>query len=92
MSDTKPTESRISLAVRTFCALPMFLILTVIFWEFVFGAWLLSRWLYEKEWPVLGLAAKVLMVVLALVTIYMTVVVFVGWIVQLVRVIRGRET
>lgn len=92
MSDTKLPESRVSLVLRTFCAFPMFLILTVIFWEIVLGVWLLSGWFYDQGWSALGFSAKVVSIVLAALTIFLTVRVFIWWIVHLVQVIRRRET
>ena len=92
MSDTKPSESRVSLVFRTFMAFPMFLMLTVIFWQLVLGAWLLSGWFYERGWSVLGLSAKIVWILLAGLTVFLTVRVFVGWVVHLIRVMRGRET
>jgi len=92
MSESKPPESRVSLAIRIFCALPMFLVLTVIFWEVVLGTWLLSGWLYETGWPGFGLAARVVAMLLGLLTVFMTVRVVLAWMIMLVRIIRGRET
>ena len=92
MSDTKPSESRVSLVFRTFMAFPMFLILTVIFWQLVLGAWLLSGWFYERGWSVLGLSARILWILLAVLTSFLTVRVFFGWIVHLMRVIKGRDS
>jgi hypothetical protein len=92
MSDTKPSESRVSLVFRTFMAFPMFLILTLIFWLLDLGAWLLSGWLYERGWSALGFSAKIVWIFLAMVTVFLTVRVFVWWVVHLIRVMRGRET
>ena len=90
MSDAKPSESRVSLVLRMFFALPVFLIFTIIFWELVLGAWLLSGWFYSRGWSVLGFSAKAVWILLAVLTIAATVIVFVAWIIQLVRAIRGR--
>jgi hypothetical protein len=92
MSDTKPSESRFSLVFRTIMAFPMFLILTVILWQLVLGAWLLSGWFYEKGWPVAGLLAKIVWILVAVLTIFLTVRVFIGWVAHLIRVMRGRKT
>lgn len=92
MNNAKPSESKFSLVLRTFCAMPMFLILTVIFWELILGAWLLSDWLYERGWSALGFSAKIVAILLAALTVFLTLRVFVWWVVHLVRVIRGRET
>jgi hypothetical protein len=92
MSDTRPTGSRVSLVFRTLMAFPMFLMLTVIFWLLDLGAWLLSGWFYERGWSVLGLLTKIVSILLAVLIVFLTVRVFVGWIVHLIRVIRGRET
>jgi hypothetical protein len=91
MSDAKPSESRVSLVLRTLCALPMFLILTVIFWELILGAWLLSGWFYSKGWSALGFSAKIIWVLLAALTVAATVMIFATWIIQLVRAIRGKD-
>ena len=77
--------------LRTFFALPMFLIVTLIFWELVLGAWLLSRWFYEREWLVLGLSAKAVWMALAALTIAGTLTFFVTWTMALVRAFRGRN-
>lgn len=69
----------------------MFLTLTVIFWEFALGAWLLSRWFFDTGWSVLGLLAKILEILLAVLTISITVIFLVGWIMQLIRVSKGRK-
>ena len=92
MSDTKPSESRVSLVFRTFMAFPMFLILTVIFWMLGLGAWLLSAWFYERGWSALGFSAKILWILIAVLTFFLTVRVFVWWVVHLIRVMKGRET
>lgn len=91
MSNAKPSESRVSLVARTFFALPMFLMLSVIFWELVLGAWLLSGWFYEKGWSVLGFSAKVVWMLLAVLTVAATVMIFVTWIIQLVRAFKGQD-
>lgn len=67
----------------------MFLVLTVVFWEFVLGVWLLSGWFYDKGWIVLGFSAKVVWILFAVLTIFLTVKVFVGWIIRMVQVIRN---
>jgi hypothetical protein len=92
MTDAKQSESIVSLVLRTFFALPAFLIISVIFWELVLGAWLLSGWLYEKGWRVLGLSAKVVGILLAALIIFATAKFFVGWILLIVRRIRGDKT
>jgi hypothetical protein len=92
MSDSKPSESRVSLVFRTFMGFPMFLTLTVVLWLLDLGAWLLSDWLYERGWPVLGFLAKIVWILLAVLTFFLTVRVFVWWVVRLIRVIRGRES
>jgi hypothetical protein len=89
MSDTKPPESRASLVIRSFFALPIFLILTVIFWEIVIGAWLLSGWFYDKGWLTLGCSTKTVAILLAALTVFLTAKVFVGWIIFMFRRIRG---
>jgi hypothetical protein len=91
MSDAKPSESRVRLWLRTFCALPMFLVLTVIFWELVLGVWLLSGWFYARGWSGLGLAAQIVWITLAALTVAATVMIFVTWVIQLVRVCRGQD-
>jgi hypothetical protein len=91
MTDTKPPESRVSLAFRVFGALAGFLILTVIFWELVLGALLFAGWLREKGWPAFGLVAKVFGVLLAVLMAIMTVTFFVAWVILLVRAIRDRK-
>ena len=92
MSDTKLSESKVSLVFRTFMAFPMFLLLTVIFWFLVLGTWLLSGWFYERGWSVLGLSARIVCLLLAVLIVFLTVRVLVGWVIHLIRVIRGRET
>jgi magnesium-transporting ATPase (P-type) len=92
MKDTEPSESKVSLVFRTFMAFPMFLILTVIFWMLDLGAWLLSGWFYERGWSVLGFSAKIVWILLAVLTAFLTVRVFVGWVVHLIQVMRGRES
>lgn len=91
MSDAKPSESRVGLVLRTFLALPVFLLLTVICWELVLCLWLLSDWLDVRGWPAFGMSARVIWIMLAVVTIIATAVGFFAWIGRLVRVIRGRE-
>ena len=91
MSDAKPSESRVSRVFRTFMGFPMFLVLTVIFWEIVLGVRLLSDWFYERNWTGLGLLAKIVWILLAVLTVFLTVRVFIGWIIMLIRVIKGRE-
>lgn len=92
MNETKSSESRISLVFRTFMAFPMFLMLTVIFWLLDLGVWLLSGWFYERGWSVLGFSAKIVWILLAVLTIFLTVRVFIWWIVHLIRVIKGIES
>jgi hypothetical protein len=92
MNEPKPTESKVSLFFRMLCALPMFLVLTVIFWELVLGAWLLSRWFYDHGWNFLGASARVVWILLAGVTIYLTIMVFAGWVVGLIQIIRGSKS
>jgi hypothetical protein len=89
MSEARPPESRVSMIFRTFCVMPMFLMLTVIFWELVLGMWLLSGWFYEKGWNVLGFSTRVAWILLAVFTIFLTLKVFIGWIVRMIHVIRG---
>jgi hypothetical protein len=92
MKDASQLKSRASLVLRTFCAFPMFLVLTVLFWELVLGLWLLSDWCYAHQWPALGFSAKALCFILGALTIFLTLRVFVWWIVCLIRTIRGRQT
>jgi hypothetical protein len=92
MNDAKPSESRVSLVLRTFCALPVFLLLTVVFWELALGAWLLAAWFDDRGWPVLGFSATVVWAILVALTSVITVWGCIAWVVHLVRVARGRET
>lgn len=74
--------SRVGEAVQAFASLPMFLVLTVIPWELAAGAWLSSRWLYERGWPLAGLSVGSLGVLIAAFTAAATVrfvYVWVGW-------------
>ena len=91
LSHSKPTWSRVSLVLRTFLALPMVLVLTIIFLELVLGFWLLSDWFNERGWSALGTAATIVWILLAALTLLLTVCVTVAWVVHLFRVMRGRE-
>jgi len=91
MTDKKPPESRILLAVRMVGALACFLMLPVIFWELAFLAVELSRWLQDKGWPSFGLAAKVGGVLLTVLVVVMTVTVIVVWVVQFTRFLSEKE-
>ncbi len=89
MSASKP-ESRVWLVFRTFAALPCFLIVTVIFWELALGAGLLGSWAAGHGWSLVGWCIRGIGIVIGLVTILATIVVFVAWVVQMARVIRGQ--
>jgi hypothetical protein len=91
MTETKPAESKALLLFRAFCAFPLFVFLTIIFWEIVLGISLLSHWFYEHGWNILGFSAKVVWILLAVLTICITVMFFAGWILLLIRIIRGRN-
>jgi hypothetical protein len=92
MSNAKPqTPSKVSDVVRTFASLPMFLVLTVILWEMVIGAWLLSDWCYDKGWPVAGLSSKVLAIAIGAITAVATVRFIFGWIGWMIRAAKGSD-
>ena len=91
MSTAEPRpESRFVDLVRTFCALPMFLIITVLFWLLALHAWLLSEWCDVSGWSVLGVLPRVVALLLAALTTIGTGLFLVTWIGEMVRVIRGR--
>jgi hypothetical protein len=90
MNDNKkPTQSRANLVIRSFFALPVFLLLTIIFWEIIVSIWLLSNWFYDKGCPILGLSTKIAAIALAALTIFLTVKFFVGWIIFMFHRIKG---
>ena len=92
MSPPEPQpESRASELVRTFCALPMFLVLTVVFWLLALWGWVLSVWFDQNGWSVLGTAAQVVGLLLAALTAIGTGIFLVTWVGQMVRIVRGSE-
>jgi hypothetical protein len=90
-NQSEPSESRASLVIRALFALPMFLVLTVIFWEVVLGAWLLSKWFYDQGWSWLGLSAKIVWIALGVLTVVVTVMGCAACLVGVFRAIRGKD-
>ena len=91
MNGARTPESRVHRILRTLCALPIFLLLTVFFWELALGAWLLAAWFDDRGWSVLGWSATVVWMLLVASTIVITAWGCVAWVVHLVRVVRGRD-
>jgi hypothetical protein len=89
MNTVRPT-SRAWLLFRTFAAFPCFLIVTFIFWELAVGAGVSSGWASGNGWPILAWCFRILGIAIAALTAIATVIVFVAWVVHMVRVIRTR--
>jgi hypothetical protein len=71
---------------------PLFLLITLIPWLIALGAKLLSDWLYESGWRLLGASFWIVAIVLAVAVMASTVWFFIIWLVHLARVMRGSET
>jgi hypothetical protein len=89
----KPSTSRPKAckAFRVLCALPLFLVLTVVFLELALGARLLAGWASDRGWTALGVCFKVAAIVTAVLTLTGIGVFFATWVAETARLVRGSE-